>query len=84
MKCPVCGSTRVFPSRLRNRLERLRQMLTGKQPYRCHGCSWRKWREVWIHPHSPDVHPEDLRTGRVSEPVSPNDLDQLDKAASTS
>ena len=38
MKCPACGSTRVFPSRLRNILERLRQMLTEKQPYRCHQC----------------------------------------------
>ena len=71
MKCPACGSTRVFPSRLRNILERLRQMLTEKQPYRCHQCDRRKWREAWVHNDSPDVHPEDLRTGRVSEPVSP-------------
>lgn len=78
MKCPTCGSSRVFPSRLRHGIERLRQMMTEKQPYRCHQCGWRKWREVRVHPDSPDVHPEDLRTGRVPQPVSPNDLDELD------
>jgi hypothetical protein len=83
MKCPACGSTRVFPSRLRNILERLRQMLTEKQPYRCHQCDRRKWHEAWVHNDSPDVHPEDLRTGRVSEPVSPKDIDLLDPAQAT-
>lgn len=78
MKCPSCGSSRVFPSRLRHGIERLRQMMTEKQPHRCHQCGWRKWREVRVHPDGPDVHPEDLRTGRVPQPVSPNDLDQLD------
>ncbi len=78
MKCPSCSSTRVYPSRLRNGLERLRQRLTDKQPYRCHECGWRKWREVYVHDTTPDVTPEDLRTGRVPEPVSPGDLDQLD------
>lgn len=48
------------------------------QPYRCHQCGWRRWQEVRVHPDSPDVHPEDLRTGRVPKPLSPNDLDQLD------
>jgi len=83
MKCPACSSTRVFPSRLKTFLERLRQMLTEKQPYRCHECGWRKWHEAWLHPDSPDVNPEDLRTGRVSEPVSSTDLDLLDAAAAT-
>ena len=78
MKCPSCASPRVYPSRLRNSLERLRQMVTGKQPYRCHQCDWRKWSELRVHPQHPDVHPEDLRTGRVPAPVSPKDLDQLD------
>jgi hypothetical protein len=31
-----------------------------------------------MHPDNPDVRPEDLRTGRVSAPVSANDFDQLD------
>ena len=78
MKCPSCSSPRVYPSRLRSAFERLRQMLTDKQPYRCHECGWRKWSEVRVHPDSPDVHPEDLRTGRAPKSVSPGDLDQLD------
>ena len=78
MKCPACGSPRVYPSRLRTGLERLRQKLTASQPYRCHACEWRDWRGVQVHPASPDVHPEDLRTGRAPQPVSPTDLDQLD------
>lgn len=80
MKCPACGSTQVFPSRLRNGVERLRQILTTKQPYRCHECGWRKWREVQMHTDRADVHPEDLRTGRVPEPVTPSDLDAIDPA----
>jgi DNA-directed RNA polymerase subunit RPC12/RpoP len=78
MECPACGSTRVFPSRLRTILERLRQLTTGKEPHRCHRCGWRKWGEVGIHPPSPDVRPEDLRTGRRPQPVSMEDLDRLD------
>jgi hypothetical protein len=77
MNCPACGSHRVFPSRLRNALERIRQMLTEKQPYRCHQCGWRRWRDVLIHD-TPDVHPEDLRTGRAPAPISSADFDQLD------
>ena len=78
MNCPACASTRVFPSRLRNRLERLRQVLTGKQPYRCHQCNWRKWKEVELQVDDADVRPDDLRTGQAAKPVSPGDLDSLD------
>ena len=78
MTCAACGSTRVFPSRLRNTLERFRQALTEKQPYRCHKCDSRKWRDVEVHPDSPDVGPEDLRTGRISDVVSTSDIDRLD------
>ena len=81
MKCPACGSTRIFPSRLRGVAERFRQMLTDKQPYRCHECNWRKWREVEIHLDNADVRPDDLRTGRTPEPVSPKDIDSLDTAS---
>jgi hypothetical protein len=83
MTCPACGSARVFPSRLRNPFERLREMLTDMQPHRCHDCGWRKWRKLRVHPESPDVQPEDLRTGRVSEPVTSSDLDQLDSSTPT-
>lgn len=81
MKCPACGSPRVFPSRLRNSLERLRHVITEKQPYRCHQCGWRRWSEVRMHPDSPDVHPEDLRTGRMPKPLSSTELDQLDTSS---
>ena len=78
MICPSCGSNRVFPSRLRNVLERIRQAMTRTQPYRCHQCGWRRWREVQMHPDPADVRPDDLRTGRDASPVSPNDLEELD------
>jgi hypothetical protein len=78
MTCPACGSPRVYPSRLRNVVERARQALTGRQPYRCHGCGWRRWREVVVHGDHPDAQPEDLRTGRTPMPVVAADLDELD------
>jgi hypothetical protein len=82
MKCPSCGSTRVFPSRLRNALERLRQTVTGRQPFRCHQCGWRRWRDMHVlHPEHPPVRPDDLRTGRTSGPVSTSEIDRLDPAA---
>jgi hypothetical protein len=78
MKCPKCASTRVYPSRLRGGIERLRQKLTDRQPYRCHECGWRRWRDVEFLGPSPDVAPEDLRTGRGASPLSSSDVDQLD------
>jgi hypothetical protein len=80
MKCPKCASARVYPSRLRNGLEKLRQKMTDRQPYRCHECGWRKWREVEFLSANPDVRPDDLRTGRGVAPLSANDVDQLDPA----
>jgi hypothetical protein len=81
MKCPACGSARVYPSQLRGLFERLRQLLTDNQPYRCHQCGWRKWDAVLLGSDGPDVHPEDLRTGRAPRPVSVAEIDQLDTAA---
>ena len=81
MKCPRCASVRVYPSRLRNGLERLRQRLTDKQPYRCHECHWRKWRDVEFLSGTADVRPDDLRTGRSAVPPSSTDVDQLDPDA---
>ena len=78
MTCPGCRSPRVYPSRLRNTLERVRNRLTDKQPYRCHACNWRGWREVQLHENNQDIRPDDLRTGRVPKPVTSTDLDQLD------
>lgn len=81
MKCPSCGSVRVYPSHLRTALERLRQMMTDKQPYRCHQCGWRKWGVVQFDSDGPDVSPEDLRMGRARQPISTTELDQLDTAS---
>ena len=78
MKCPRCASARVYPSRLRGSFERLRQKLTDRQPYRCHECSWRRWREVEFHRADPDVRPEDLRTGRGVAAVPAIEVDRLD------
>jgi hypothetical protein len=80
MKCPRCASVRVYPSRLRSGLERLRQKLTDKQPYRCHECNWRRWREVEFLSKNHDVRPEDLRTAHGVDPLSSNDVDNLDPA----
>jgi hypothetical protein len=80
MKCPRCASIRVYPSRMRNSLERLRQKLTDRQPYRCHECNWRAWREVEFLIANPDVTPDDLRTGHGVTPVSSKDVDRLDPA----
>ena len=81
MKCPSCGSARVYPSRLRGVLERARAALTEKHPFRCHDCGWRKWRAMMVPAEAPDARPDDLRTGRGTSPVSRKDLDKLDPAA---
>ena len=78
MKCPGCGSQRLYPSRRRGVFERLRTMLTEKQPYRCNDCNRRLWLDVLVHEDQQDVRPDDLRTGRVPKPVTSADLDQLD------
>jgi hypothetical protein len=78
MNCPSCGSPRVYPSRLRNSIEQIRNRLTDKQPYRCHQCGWRAWRPIEVLPPDADVHPDDLRSGRSPAPVSSGDLDPLD------
>ena len=77
MHCPTCGSARVYLSRLRGFLERLRQVLTGMHPVRCHQCGWRRWRSVVDHSSTPIV-PDDLRTGRTVAPLSHRDIEQID------
>lgn len=52
--------------------------MSSRQPYRCHQCGWRRWREVSLQDNSANVHPDDLRTGRDARPVSSTELDQLD------
>ncbi len=78
MTCPACGSARVYPSHLRSAVERFRQWVTGQLPYRCHQCGWRKWGAVQLVSDGPDMHPEDLRTGRSPQPLSTAEVDRLD------
>ena len=80
MKCPRCASVRVYPSRLRNGLERLRQKMTERQPYRCHECNWRQWRDVEFLSANADVRPDDLRSGHRVTPLTTTDVDELDPA----
>ena len=80
MQCPACGSARVYSSRLRGFLERLRQMVTGMHPVRCHQCGWRRWRNV-IDQDSAPIVPDDLRTGRTAAPLSNREIDQIDTAS---
>jgi hypothetical protein len=79
MKCASCGSTRVYPSRLRSSYERVRGALTGRLPHRCHECGWRKWAVLEL-PKSDEseTRPDDLRTGHDTAPVKPTELDELD------
>ena len=80
MKCVACGSPRVYPSRLRNAYERIREALTGRQPHRCHQCGRRAWAEVEILKADDDspIRPDDLRANHDAPPVAPKDLDDLD------
>lgn len=41
--CPACKSEDVHRSRVRTRWESWRKEVTGKRPFRCHGCGWRGW-----------------------------------------
>jgi len=54
--------------------------LTDRQPYRCHECGWRRWRDVEFRSPNADVGPEDLRTGPGVPPPSSSEVDQLDPA----
>jgi hypothetical protein len=79
-KCPRCGSTRIFPSRLRSLLERIRRAFTEKEPYRCRACRFRAWYPMAVPvARGPDAGPDELRTGTAAPPVTADDLDRLDK-----
>jgi hypothetical protein len=78
MKCPACGSPRVYPSRLRSAVERLRHAVTGLHPHRCHACGDRRWRELIVQLDGPAAQPDDLRSGLSAAPVTETELDRLD------
>lgn len=81
MLCPACRSPRVYLSRPRTLVERLRKALSVKAPHRCHDCGWRRWALIQNHPAGPDVRPDDLRANRPTRTVLPADLDRLDPGA---
>ena len=79
-KCPACGSSRIYPSRLKSVVERIRRALSENQPYRCHACNHRGWYQIYLPlTEGPHAAPEDLRTGLSSKPITPDDLDDLDR-----
>jgi predicted RNA-binding Zn-ribbon protein involved in translation (DUF1610 family) len=70
--CPACGSDRVFRSKSRTALERLRRQLTMKRPYRCHACNWRGW--------APDGVQAGAPSDVLDAPSPPPDLGAIDAA----
>jgi hypothetical protein len=77
--CPACGSPRLYPSRTRSTLERIRRVFSRKRPYRCHACDWRRWIDVPPSPLLADTAPYELRTTRdPKQPLGKSDLDGLD------
>ena len=79
-KCPRCGSSRIYPSRIKGFAERIRRVFSEKQPYRCHACNMRAWAEIYVQViDGPDAAPDDLKTGLSARPITVDDLDRLDK-----
>ncbi len=42
MECPACGSTRVYLSKSRGKVEKTLHAILPIHFYRCHACNWRK------------------------------------------
>lgn len=61
-------------------MERIRRALTERQPYRCHACGHRVWNEIHVPLETTVADPDDLRTGVAAKPITPSELDQLDRA----
>lgn len=56
MKCPACGSERVYHSRAKTFRDRSLKRLLPITFYRCHDCGWRKprwqklgWKKLALH-----------------------------------
>lgn len=77
-RCPSCTSARIYPSRLRSRIERIRRALTDRQPYRCHACGARTWSVIDVPNDHTDASPDDLRTGVSAKPITTSEIDLLD------
>jgi predicted RNA-binding Zn-ribbon protein involved in translation (DUF1610 family) len=77
--CPTCSSARIYPSRLRSAIERVRRALTEHQPYRCHACGFRGWGQILVPVDEGERDAEELRSGGITPPITSRDLDQLDR-----
>jgi DNA-directed RNA polymerase subunit RPC12/RpoP len=77
-KCPKCGSHRIYPSRQKSLVERVRRAITDKQPYRCHACSYRGWHDIVVPRPKADKHDELRPSNRKTKAVTADDLDRLD------
>jgi transposase-like protein len=42
-QCPKCKSEDFHRSRVKSKWEYCRNEVTGRRPYRCHACGWRRW-----------------------------------------
>jgi FlaA1/EpsC-like NDP-sugar epimerase len=71
--CPSCVSARVYRSRSRNVLERLRRGMTAERLFRCDACGWRGW-----------LMPLVSIEGDPVEPVPAPDLDSIDRMVEAS
>ena len=71
--CPSCVSTRVYRSRARNLVERVRRNLSAERLFRCDGCGWRGW-----------LIPLVSIEGEPLQPVESPDLQTLDQAVDSS
>lgn len=70
--CPCCGGYPVSPSPARGFIARVRQLVTGRQPFQCEQCGWRGWaHESWDR-RQRDLPPpggvDRRKTGRAPEP----------------
>jgi hypothetical protein len=73
--CPECGGGKVYRSRYRSWLERMRRRISARHPYRCWDCDWRGWQ---VPPPQDDQKPEFVWLGATVPP----DLDAIDEAVS--
>jgi hypothetical protein len=90
-QCPKCRSENIHRSRARTAWENWRRDITGKRPFRCHGCGWRGWsvdrgpnfsdleKEIADRALAPDPpNLQDAALIRDDRDLKPIDLDQLD------
>ncbi len=78
--CPKCQSKDIHRSRAKTRMERWRQQITQKRPFRCRACNVRVW--------GPETGPvfgeweaETAKDAMAPPRLDLHELDQFDPAA---